>query len=106
MMAARGGGLVALGVICLGVLGCGATRSVSARPQRPPPEASGGSGRSVEGEGTGSVSVVDGDALHGVAEAQLEPMLEGRVAGGQGVRLPGGGISVRIRGQGSIGGDT
>jgi TonB-dependent starch-binding outer membrane protein SusC len=98
--------LVALSMICVGVLGCGAARSTPAPPERPPPETRGGAGRSVEGEGTGSVSVVDGDALRGVPEAQLEGMLEGRVAGVQIIRLPAGGISVRIRGPGSIGGDT
>jgi TonB-dependent SusC/RagA subfamily outer membrane receptor len=98
--------LAAVSAIGAGVLGCGAARSTPAPRERTPPEARGGAGRSVEGEGTGSVSVVDGDALHGVAEANLEGMLEGRVAGVQIIRLAGGGISVRIRGPGSIGGDT
>jgi len=106
MVAGHGLGVLALSVICAGVLGCGAARSTPAPPERFPPEARGGAGRSVEGEGTGSVGVIEGDALHGVPEAQLEGMLEGRVAGVQIIRLAGGGISVRIRGPGSIGGDT
>jgi TonB-dependent SusC/RagA subfamily outer membrane receptor len=97
--------LLALATIAGAAPGCGAARSATARSE-PPPEARGGAGRSVEGEGTGSVAVVDGDRLQGIPEAQLEGMLEGRVAGVQIIRLPGGGISVRIRGPGSINGDT
>ena len=95
-------GVVAL--VATGAVGCGAARS-EPRPPEVAPEARGAAGRSVASEGTGAVAVVDGDDLHGEAEAQLEGMLEGRVAGVQIVRLASGGISVRIRGYGSINGD-
>jgi TonB-dependent SusC/RagA subfamily outer membrane receptor len=88
----------------LGAAGCGAARP-AARPE-PPRETQGAAGRSVAAEGTGSVAVIDGDDFNGIPEAQLEGLLEGRVAGVQIVRLAGGGISVRIRGMGSINGDT
>jgi TonB-dependent SusC/RagA subfamily outer membrane receptor len=97
--------LVAVSLIGAVMIGCGAARSAPSPPQATP-EAKGGAGRSVAGEGTGSVAVVDGDDLHGIPEAQLESMLVGRVAGVQIIKLAGGGISVRIRGQGSINGDT
>src|SRR5687768_14619807 len=105
MIASHGLVAVALTLVTGGVLGCGAARPTP-RPSESPPDARGGAGRSVEGEGTGSVAVVDGDRLQGIPEAQLEGMLEGRVAGVQIIRLPGGGISVRVRGPGSINGDT
>ena len=85
--------------------GCALGRSTPPSREPAAPEARGASGRSVASEGTGSVAVVDGDDLHGIPEPQLETMLEGRVAGVQIIRLPGGGISVRIRGAGSINGD-
>jgi TonB-dependent SusC/RagA subfamily outer membrane receptor len=54
----------------------------------------------------GAVSEVDGDDLHGIPATQMEEMLEGRVAGVQVVRIPGGGISIRIRGRTSFHGDN
>lgn len=104
-MIARGG--LTLGVLTLvasTAVGCGAARS-EPRPPETPPEARGAAGRSVASEGTGAVAVVDGDDLHGDPAPQLERMLEGRVAGVQIIQLPSGGISVRIRGYGSINGD-
>jgi TonB-dependent SusC/RagA subfamily outer membrane receptor len=89
-------------MITVGALGC-----ASASAPKPPesaPEAKGGAGRSVEGEGTGSVTVVDGDDMQG-SPTRLEEFLEGRVPGVQVMHLPGGGISVRIRGYGSFNGD-
>jgi TonB-dependent SusC/RagA subfamily outer membrane receptor len=105
MIASRGLLFAALTLITGGVLGCGAVRSAPP-PSEPSPEARGGAGRSVASEGTGSVAVIDGDDLHGNPAPQLEGMLEGRVAGVQIIRLAGGGMSVRIRGPGSINGDT
>ena len=96
---------IALAALADGLVSCGAARAAPRSPESAP-ETRGAAGRSVAGEGTGSVAVVDGDDLRGIAEPQLETMLEGRVAGVQIVRLPGGGISVRIRGVGSINGDT
>jgi TonB-dependent SusC/RagA subfamily outer membrane receptor len=86
-------------------LGCAPART-SPRPPEPSPEAPRGAGRSVASEGTGSVSVVDGDDLVGIPAAHPEQLLQGRVAGVQIIQLPGGGISVRIRGRGSFNGDT
>jgi TonB-dependent SusC/RagA subfamily outer membrane receptor len=86
-------------------LGC-ARASSSPPPPEPAPEARGGAGRSVESEGTGSVAVVRGDDLRGIPVVHVEQLLQGRVAGVQIIDLPGGGISVRIRGPGSINGDT
>jgi TonB-dependent SusC/RagA subfamily outer membrane receptor len=104
MIARHGLTLLAVALIGGGVTGCGAARSAPSPPEEAP-EARGGAGRSVASEGTGSVAVVDGDDLHGIPEAHLEAMLVGRVAGVQVIRLAGGGISVRIRGPGSINGD-
>jgi TonB-dependent starch-binding outer membrane protein SusC len=85
------------------VVGCG-------RSAAPPPElvpvAEGAAGRSMQGEGTGAVGVVDGDDLHGRPAVNVEELLQGRVAGVQVIRRPGGGISVQIRGPGSIMGNT
>jgi len=53
-----------------------------------------------------AVSTVSSDELHGVPAAQVEQLLEGRIAGVQVIRLPSGSISVRIRGRSSIYGDT
>jgi len=44
--------------------------------------------------------------LRGIPAAQVEELLEGRNAGVQVIRLPGGGVSVRIRGRSSIYGDN
>ncbi|MGH7474889.1 MAG: TonB-dependent receptor plug domain-containing protein [Longimicrobiales bacterium] len=95
-----------LGMALLTAAGAGCGRTATAPPPEPAPKAEGAAGRSVAAEGTGSVGVVDGDDLHGIPATQLEQLLAGRVAGVQVIRLPGGGISVRIRGPGSIGGDT
>jgi TonB-dependent SusC/RagA subfamily outer membrane receptor len=99
--------LTLVAVVLIGgvAMGCGAARSAASPPEEAP-EAKGGAGRSVVSEGTGSVAVIDGDDLKGIPEAQLESLLVGRVAGVQIVRLAGGGISVRIRGQGSMTGDN
>lgn len=60
----------------------------------------------MQGEGTGSVSVVDGDDVQGRPALHFEDLLEGQVAGVQVIRHPGGGVSFRIRGLGSINGDN
>jgi TonB-dependent SusC/RagA subfamily outer membrane receptor len=86
-------------------LGCARARTSPAPPE-PPPEAPRGAGRSVASEGTGAVAVVDGDDLRGIPAVHVEQLLAGRIAGVQIIELPGGGISVRIRGPGSINGDT
>jgi len=53
-----------------------------------------------------AVSTVSGEDLHGIPTARVEELLEGRGAGVQVIRWPGGGISVRIRGRSSIYGDN
>ena len=53
-----------------------------------------------------AVSTVSAADVHGIPAAQVEELLEGRSAGVQVIRLPSGGISVQIRGRGSIHGDT
>ena len=105
MIARHGLTLGVVAVVASSAAGCGAARS-EPRPPEAAPEARGAAGRSVASEGTGAVVVVDGDDLHGNPAPQLEGMLEGRAAGVQIIRLASGGISVRIRGQGSISGDT
>ena len=78
-----------------GWLGC-AYPAVSAAPSGTPSE-----------EMTASaVSTVSGEDLHGMPTARVEELLEGRSAGVQVIRVPGGGIAVRIRGRSSIYGDT
>ncbi len=78
-----------------GWLGC-AYPAVSAAPSGTPSE-----------EMTASaVSTVSGEDLHGIPTARVEELLEGRSAGVQVIRVPGGGIAVRIRGRSSIYGDT
>lgn len=87
-----------------GALGCG--RSAPPPPPEPAPAAEGATGRSLQGEGTGAVGVVDGADLQGRPATQIEELLEGQVAGVQVVRHAGGGISFRIRGYGSITADN
>ena len=93
--------ILAIALAASAAMGC--ARRGGSTPPTPEqmPEAEGASGRSMQGEGTGSVSVVDGADLQGQPNAQVEEMLAGRVPGVQVMRLPGGGISVRIRGVGS-----
>ena len=88
--------------LCLA--GC-ASKSATAPPSHVVPRAEGAMGRSLQGEGTGALSVIDGADVQGIPSAQLERLLEGRVAGVQVMQLAGGGISIRIRGPGSINGD-
>jgi TonB-dependent SusC/RagA subfamily outer membrane receptor len=97
--------IVALSLAGAALAACGRVRTPPLAEPEPEPEARGAAGRSLAGEGTGSVTVVDGDELKGTSHAQLEDFLEGRVAGVQVIRQPGGGISVRIRGPGSLDGD-
>jgi TonB-dependent SusC/RagA subfamily outer membrane receptor len=94
---------VAIVIVTLGTLGCGGK---APPPSAPAPAAEGASGRSMEGEGTGSVGVVDGDDLHGRPAVHIEELIEGQIAGVQVVHHAGGGISFRIRGVGSINADN
>jgi TonB-dependent SusC/RagA subfamily outer membrane receptor len=87
------------------LMGCARAASTPPAPKEAP-KAEGAAGRSLQGEGTAAVSVVDGGDLQGIPTARLEELLQGRVAGVQVMQLPGGGISVRIRGAGSFNGSN
>lgn len=104
MLSVNGVSMVAIVIATGGALGCGVYAA------SPPPEAfpvaEGATGRSLQGEGTATIGVVDGADIQGRPAVHLEELIEGQVAGVQVVRLSGGGISFRIRGQGSINGDT
>jgi TonB-dependent SusC/RagA subfamily outer membrane receptor len=94
----------AIVIAAVAVLGCGPSTPPPA--PEPLPEAEGGTGRSMQGEGTGAVGVVDGADLQGRPAVHFEDLIEGQVAGVQVVRHAGGGVSFRIRGLGSINGDN
>lgn len=98
--------MVTFAAAVAGAAGCSRAASAPPAPTPPAPEQHGGSGRSLAGEGTGSVGVVNGDRLQGVPSRNIEELLAGRVAGVQVVQLPGGGISVRIRGATSFNAST
>ena len=83
------------------MVGCARAASTPPAPKEAP-KAEGAAGRSLQGEGTAAVGVVDGGDLQGIPTTRLEELLQGRVAGVQVMQLPGGGISVRIRGAGSF----
>ncbi len=92
--------------VATGLFGCG---HPSPAPSSPTPSADTTEVRAADTSGratTDAVSSVDGDELHGTPAVQVEELLEGRVAGVQVLRAPGGGISIRIRGQSSINGDN
>ena len=94
---------IAIAIASSVVMGCG---PYVAPPPELAPVAEGASGRSMQGEGTGSIGVVNGDDLHGRPAVHVEELFEGRVAGVQVIHRPGGGISVLIRGPGSINSNT
>jgi TonB-dependent SusC/RagA subfamily outer membrane receptor len=94
----------AIVIATVGAVGCG--RSAPPPPPVPAPAAEGAAGRSLQGEGTGSIGVVDGADLQGRPAVHFEDLIEGQVAGVQVVRHAGGGVSFRIRGLGSISGDN
>lgn len=95
---------VTLGLILavVGLVGCAtkAAAPASGPADAEPAEAA------ADGLGLGAVSELDGEDLHGIPVARAEELLEGRVAGVQVLRTPGGGIEVRIRGRGSIQGNN
>jgi TonB-dependent SusC/RagA subfamily outer membrane receptor len=71
-----------------------------------PPVSPAPSGAHPDGMTASAVSTVSGEDLRGIPTARVEELLEGRSAGVQVIRWPGGGISVRIRGRSSIYGDN
>jgi len=62
--------------------------------------------RLYRGDETGAVETVDVDRLAPTGAGRIEEVLQGRVAGLQVIRLPGGGYSLRIRGTTSLVGDN
>lgn len=94
-------------VLTLGVVvaigGCASTGSVPAPPER----VNVGYGDTREGEVTGAISSLSGDALDaGRGFTRVEEMIRGRVAGVDVRRLPGGDYSLRVRGSRSLVGDN
>ena len=71
-----------------------------------PPVSSAPSSAQPHGMTASAVSTVSAEDLRGIPAAQVEELLEGRSAGVQVIGLPGGGVSVRIRGRSSIYGDN
>lgn len=71
-----------------------------------PPVSSAPSSAHPHGITASAVSTVSAEDVRGIPAAQVEELLEGRSAGVQVIRLPGGGVSVRIRGRSSIYGDN
>jgi TonB-dependent SusC/RagA subfamily outer membrane receptor len=104
MLSLNGLSAITIAITMAGPLGCG--QSAAPPPPEPAPAAEGASGRSMQGEGTGAVGVVDGADLQGRPAVHFEELLQGQVAGVQVVRHAGGGISFRIRGPGSINNDN
>ena len=94
-------------LVLLFLAGCATSRSAEEQEARP-------EGETVDvGYGTvdkdhlvGSVATVDGEEAQVVQPRTLADMLRGRVAGVQVAELPGGGISVRIRGTRSFHGSN
>lgn len=62
--------------------------------------------RLYRGDATGAVESVDVTRVAETGAGRIEQVLQGRVAGLQVIRLPGGGYSLRIRGTTSLMGDN
>ena len=75
------------------LLGCASPAGAPAPPSPAP-------------DGVTAVAILDADDLYGIPVRQVEEWFEGRGAGLQVIHGPDGGISVRIRGRGSIYGDN
>ena len=83
--------------------GCATTRSAEEQEAHPEAETVDvGYGTFDKDRVVGSVATVDGEEAQVVQPKTLADMLRGRVAGVQVTELPGGGISVRIRGNRSF----
>lgn len=70
------------------------------------PRAAAGPGAEPSCDDQASAAVVCGYQFEGIPTRQLEELLEGRVAGVWVVRLPGGGLSLRIHGPSTIHGSN
>lgn len=86
-------------IATVGALGCGHS---TPPPREPAPAAEGASGRSLQGEGTGAVTVVEAADLEGRPATQIEELIEGHAAGVEVIRHASGGFSFRIRGPASF----
>lgn len=94
MTSAPAGYVLITAVFTAGALGCSSAGPAPSTEPAPATDAH----YSITDDGTGSVSVVDGDDLQGRPAVNFLELLEGRVAGVQVVRNAGGGVSFRIRG--------
>lgn len=65
-----------------------------------------GYGTALRRDVTGSISTLDGDVTRQSSPLDVADMIEGRFAGVEVRRLPGGGVSIRIRGSRSFMGDN
>lgn len=65
-----------------------------------------GYGTALRRDVTGSISTLDGDVTRQSNPLDVADMIEGRFAGVEVRRLPGGGVSIRIRGSRSFMGDN
>ena len=99
----RGGrrGTAVLVLCSAGLIGCGGGSPRA--PGGPTAGERGGAGAGVE---TGAVEVVTQEEVDRARPVRAEEMLEARVPGVQLIRLPSGGISVRIRGTASLSGNN
>ena len=96
-------GRTALVMTCVLLMtaGCGRTRPATNDEPPDAEEVSVGYGTQTRDRVTGSVASVTADEVDGPV-TRVEEMLQGRFAGVTVRRLPGGGLSVRIRGTGSL----
>ncbi|HET8655809.1 MAG TPA: TonB-dependent receptor plug domain-containing protein [Longimicrobiaceae bacterium] len=100
--ASRPRALLSAGLVVLGAVSCQPVRSSPA----PKEEVNVGYGTQERGKVTGAVQSLTAEDLHNQRYARVEEMLEGRIAGLQVIRTPGGGLALRLRGVASIVGAT
>jgi TonB-dependent SusC/RagA subfamily outer membrane receptor len=106
LLARRSRSTVLFAALAAGV-GCHSSGAASPpRTAAQPDSVNVGYGTQARRDVTGAVASVDGDVTRRNNPATMADMLEGRFAGVEVRRLPGGGISVRIRGQQTFKGDA
>jgi TonB-dependent SusC/RagA subfamily outer membrane receptor len=94
-------------VASLALSGCRSHHPVSTiRPTRADDSVTVGYGRQARQYVTGSIASLDGDVARRGTPLDMADMIEGRFAGVQVQRLPGGGVSLLIRGQHTFLGNT
>ena len=90
-------------VLVATVSGCRSKSEVAARPSAAPLDSvSVGYGMQARRDVTGAIGSLDGDVARRNNPTNMADMLDGRFAGVEIRRLPGGGVSVHIRGQRSL----